>query len=68
VVEQAKTFNEAVGVDGIIMTKADVYDKGGAVLSAAWAIKKPILYIGVGQDYKDLKRFDVDEIVKGLLG
>jgi fused signal recognition particle receptor len=67
-VEQAKTFNEAVGVDGIVMTKADVYDKGGAVLSAAWAIKKPILYIGVGQDYKDLKRFDVDEVVKGLLG
>ncbi len=67
-VEQAKTFNEAVGVDGVIMTKADVYDKGGAVLSTAWAIKKPILYIGVGQDYKDLKKFDVDEIVKGLLG
>jgi fused signal recognition particle receptor len=67
-VEQAKTFNEAVGVDGVVMTKADVYDKGGAVLSTAWAIKKPILYIGVGQDYKDLKKFDVDEVVKGLLG
>jgi len=67
-VEQAKTFDAAVGVDGIIMTKADVYDKGGAVLSTAWAIKKPILYIGVGQDYKDLKKFDVDEVVKGLLG
>ena len=67
-VEQAKTFNEAVGVDGVIMTKADVYDKGGAVLSTAWSIKKPILYIGVGQDYKDLKKFDADEVVKGLLG
>lgn len=67
-VEQAKTFNEAIGVDGVIMTKADVYDKGGAVLSTAWAIKKPILYIGVGQDYKDLRKFDVDEVVKGLLG
>lgn len=67
-VEQAKTFDEAVGVDGVIMTKADVYDKGGAVLSTAWAIKKPILYIGVGQDYKDLKKFDVDDVVRGLLG
>jgi signal recognition particle GTPase len=38
------------------------------VLSTAWAIKKPILYIGVGQDYKDLRKFDVDEVVKGLLG
>jgi len=67
-VEQAKTFDEAVGIDGVIMTKADVYDKGGAVLSTAWAIKKPVLFIGVGQDYKDLKKFDVDEVVKGLLG
>ncbi|MEM5814299.1 MAG: signal recognition particle-docking protein FtsY [Candidatus Aenigmatarchaeota archaeon] len=66
-VEQAKTFNEAVGVDGVIMTKADVYDKGGAVLSTAWAIKKPILYIGVGQDYKDLKRFVPEEVADSLL-
>ncbi len=66
-VEQAKTFNEAVGVDGVIMTKADVYEKGGAVLSTAWAIKKPILYIGVGQDYKDLQQFDPKKVADGLL-
>jgi len=66
-VEQAKAFNDAVGVDGIIMTKADVYDKGGAVLSTAWAIKKPILYMGTGQKYSDLKKFDPEELVKALL-
>jgi fused signal recognition particle receptor len=66
-VEQARTFNEAVGVDGVIMTKADVYEKGGAVLSTAWAIKKPILYIGVGQGYDDLQPFDPKKVADGLL-
>jgi len=66
-VEQARTFNEAIGVDGVIMTKADVYEKGGAVLSTAWTIKKPILYIGVGQGYDDLQPFDAKKIADGLL-
>ena len=66
-VEQARLFNEAVGVDGMIFTKVDVYDKGGALLSAAYTLKKPILFIGVGQGYKDLKEFDVDEVVKNLV-
>ena len=66
-VEQARLFNEAVGVDGLIFTKADVYDKGGALLSAAYTLKKPILFIGVGQDYKDLKEFEVEEVLKILL-
>ncbi len=67
-VEQAKLFNDAIGIDGIIMTKADVYEKGGALLSAVWTIKKPILYVGIGQDYEDLKEFKPEEIVKNLLG
>jgi fused signal recognition particle receptor len=66
-VDQARLFNEAVGVDGIIMTKADVYEKGGAVLSASHAINKPILYIGIGQDYQDIEKFDVDKVVQNLL-
>ncbi len=66
--EQARLFNEAVGVDGIILTKADVYDKGGAALSAAYTIKKPILYLGTGQDYKDLKEFVPEEVMESLLG
>lgn len=65
--EQSRLFNQAVGVDAIILTKADVYDKGGAALSAAYTIKKPILYLGTGQDYKDLKEFNPEEIVDNLL-
>lgn len=65
--EQSKLFNDAVGVDAIILTKADVYDKGGAALSATYTIEKPILYLGVGQGYDDLKEFDPEEIVNNLL-
>lgn len=66
--DQCKLFNEAVGVDAIILTKADVYERGGAALSAAYTLKKPILYIGVGQEYSDLKEFRPEEIVKNLIG
>jgi fused signal recognition particle receptor len=65
--EQAKLFNDAVGVDAIILTKADVYDKGGAALSAAYTIKKPILYLGVGQEYSDLKEFNPVDIANNLV-
>ena len=67
VVEQAEYFNNAVEVDGIIMTKADVYDKGGAVLSVVHSIKKPILYFGIGQEYADLEKFDVEKTVEKML-
>lgn len=67
VYDQCKTFNDAVGVDALIITKADVYEKGGATLSASFTIKKPILYLGVGQEYDDLERFDSNKIVEKLL-
>jgi fused signal recognition particle receptor len=50
-----------------VLTKADVYDKGGAALSASYTIKKPILYLGTGQEYDDLKEFNAEEIVNNLL-
>ncbi len=55
---QAQKFDEAVGIDGVILTKIDVDAKGGAALSIAYTIGKPILFIGTGQDYKDLIPFD----------
>ncbi len=67
VVDQTSTFNNAVGVDALILTKTDVYEKGGAILSSVHNIKKPILYLGVGQEYKDLKKFDSNEIVRNLM-
>jgi fused signal recognition particle receptor len=65
-VEQAKTFNEAVGIDGIILSKVDIDEKGGAAVSVGYVTKKPIVYIGVGQEYKDLKEFDSKVVVENL--
>ncbi len=65
-VEQAKTFNEAVGIDGIILSKADVDEKAGAVLSVSQVTEKPIYFLGTGQEYDDLKPFSKDEILRHL--
>ncbi|MEM5779277.1 MAG: signal recognition particle-docking protein FtsY, partial [Candidatus Aenigmatarchaeota archaeon] len=66
IVNQCESFNNAVGVDGMILTKVDVYDKGGAILSAAYTLKKPILFLGVGQGYEDLKVFNPEEVLDNL--
>ncbi len=65
-VEQAKTFNESVGIDGIILAKADIDEKGGAAISVSYVTKKPILYLGTGQEYGDLERFDKEKVMKGI--
>ena len=65
-VEQAKKFDEIVGIDGIILTKSDVDEKGGAAISVSYVTKKPILYLGVGQEYDDLKEFDPELIISGI--
>jgi fused signal recognition particle receptor len=58
VVEQVKLFNESVGIDGIILTKADTDEKGGAAISVSYVTGKPIIYLGTGQKYDDLQEFD----------
>ncbi|MGB9936737.1 MAG: signal recognition particle-docking protein FtsY [Methanobacterium sp.] len=66
-VEQASKFDDAVGVDGIVLTKADADAKGGAALSIGYVINKPILFLGVGQSYEDIMEFKpewmVDQVV-----
>ncbi len=66
-IEQAKMFNEAVGVDGVIVTKVDAYEQGGVPLSIVYEIKKPVIFIGVGQGYKDIKPFNIREFVDKIL-
>lgn len=65
-VEQARQFNEAVGIDAIILAKADVDEKGGAAISVSFITKKPILYLGTGQTYDDLRVFNKEDILKTL--
>jgi fused signal recognition particle receptor len=67
-VEQARKFDEVVDVGGVILTKVDVDAKGGAALSVAYTINKPLLFVGVGQRYQDLKPFDAEWLVNRLFG
>jgi len=64
--EQARSFNESIGIDGIILSKADVDDKGGAALSVSHVTGKPIFFLGTGQNYSDLKPFKKEDIIKQL--
>ncbi|MBI2541733.1 signal recognition particle-docking protein FtsY [Candidatus Woesearchaeota archaeon] len=65
-VEQAKTFNESVGIDGIILAKADIDEKGGAAISVSYVTGKPILYFGVGQGYNDIEKFDKEKVIRNI--
>lgn len=66
-IEQAKQFNEAVGLDGIVLTKIDADAKGGAALSIAHTIGKPVVFVSLGQGYDDIRRFNVKWMVDRLL-
>jgi len=66
VVEQAKSFNWSIGIDGIILTKADIDEKGGTSLSVSYITKKPILYLGTGQEYGAIEVFDKEKFIKRL--
>jgi fused signal recognition particle receptor len=66
VVEQAIQFENVVGIDGAILTKLDADAKGGAALSIAYAVGKPILFVSVGQRYGDLVPFNTEWMVKRL--
>lgn len=66
-VSQAKEFNEAVKIDASILTKVDADVKGGAALSIVYITKKPIIYVGTGLGYDDLRRFDSEEFANLIL-
>jgi len=66
-IPQAQLFGE-IGVDGVIFTKVDVNEKGGAILSVTHQLQKPILFLGLGQEYKDFEKFDKEKFVSNLLG
>jgi fused signal recognition particle receptor len=67
-VMQAEEFHQSVGIDGTILTKVDADVKGGSSLSVAHVTGKPIIFIGVGQEYKDLEAFEPERFTKMILG
>jgi fused signal recognition particle receptor len=66
-INQARAFNEMIGIDGIIITKLDGTAKGGSVLSIAHELQIPIYYIGTGEHPNDLIQFKANEYVNTIL-
>ncbi|MDI9611289.1 MAG: signal recognition particle protein Srp54 [Archaeoglobales archaeon] len=66
--KQAKAFHDAIGINGIIITKFDGTAKGGGALSAAREIGIPIAFIGAGEKVEDLEKFDPASFLSRLLG
>ncbi len=65
-IEQIKSFDWAVGIDGIILTKADIDEKGGTAISLSYSTKKPILFLGTGQEYGKIEKFDREKFIEKL--
>ena len=65
-VVQAKAFDDAVGIDAVILTKIDADSKGGAALSIAHTIGKPIAFVCNGQEYDDIIKFDSEWMLNRL--
>ena len=64
--EQAKIFHESINIDGAILSKADIDEKGGTIISISAITRKPIFYLGTGQNYSDLKLFNKQEFIESL--
>lgn len=64
---RAEEFAKSVGMDAVMLTKVDMDPKGGAAISIAYAVGKPLLFIGTGQGYDDIMVFDPKAIVAELL-
>ena len=67
-VNVAKTFDEKVGIDGVILSKMDGDTRGGAALSIKAVTGKPILYVGMGEKLEDLEQFYPDRMASRILG
>jgi fused signal recognition particle receptor len=65
--DQAETFSGAVPLEGTILTKADADSKGGSAISIAYATKRPIMFLGTGQEYDDLIEFDPEWFANEIL-
>jgi len=66
-VMQAEEFHKSVSIDGTILTKVDADVKGGASLSVTYVTGKPIVFIGVGQNYEDLEAFEPEQFTQMIL-
>ncbi|MDD5023801.1 MAG: signal recognition particle-docking protein FtsY [Methanoregula sp.] len=67
-VVRAAEFERTIGADAVVLTKADMDSRGGAAISIAHTIKKPLMFLGTGQSYDDIIPFSPQQVVEELLG
>lgn len=65
---RAHEFEKTVGADAVVLTKADMDSRGGAAISIAHTIGKPVMFLGVGQGYDDIMPFSPERVIDELLG
>lgn len=63
---QVEMFNEAVGIDGIVLTKLDGTAKGGFIISLSYELEVPVVYVGTGEKIDDIEDFDAKEFVEEM--
>ena len=63
---QVEVFNEAIGLDGIILTKLDGTAKGGFIISLCYELEVPVMYVGTGEKIDDIEDFDAEEFIDGI--
>jgi len=68
ILDQVSEFKKEIGVDGVILTKLDCDAKGGTVLSISKVTGVPIVYIGTGQKYEDIEKFDPEKMIERIMG
>ncbi len=67
IVEQIEKFDKEIGITGVILTKIDTDPKGGVAISILNELKKPIFYIGTGQEYQDIEKFSPEYIIERII-
>jgi fused signal recognition particle receptor len=65
---RADEFEKTVGADAVVLTKADMDPRGGAAISIAHTIGKPLMFLGTGQGYDDIAPFSPDKVIEELFG
>jgi len=66
--QQAQEYDKMIGIDAFVLTKVDTDAKGGTIISLLYKMKKPVLFVGTGQEYKDLQRFEPEFVLKRVIG
>ncbi|MBQ9756646.1 MAG: signal recognition particle-docking protein FtsY [Clostridia bacterium] len=63
---QVEVFNQAIGIDGIILTKLDGTAKGGFIVSLSYELEVPVVYVGTGEKIDDIEDFNAEEFIEGM--